>query len=256
MLTLAQQSFDWRGPLEEALASVIDFVPKAIAFLAILLIGRWVAKLIQKGVTALLAKIRFDDVMDRAGIGGPLENAGFADSGRFIALLVYYGLMLLVLQLALSVFGPNAINDALDSILAFLPKAVVAIAIIIITGIVANAVSRMLEPAFSNMEAGDILRKVVTGAIWVIGVFAALDQVDIAPAITTTLFTALVGSVSLILVIKFGVGGIWAARDRFWPAVYDRFSAESDRAQLGGTTAPQRGGTTPPPTPPTPPTTP
>ena len=24
-----------------------------------------------------------------------------------------------------------------------------------------------------------------------------------------------------ILVIKFGIGGIWAARDRFWPKVYD-----------------------------------
>lgn len=243
MATLAQSSFDWRGPLEDAFGSVVDFVPKAIAFLAILLIGRWIARLIQKGVTTLLAKINFDDVMDRAGIGGPLENAGFADSGRFIALLVYYGLMLLVLQLALSVFGPNAIDDALNSILAFLPKAVVAIAIVIITGVIAKAVSDMLEPAFANVEAGDILRRVVTAAIWVIGVFAALDQIDIAADITSTLFTALIGSLSLILVIKFGVGGIWAARDRFWPAVYDKFSAEAGKVG---------GGDTPPSTPPSP----
>lgn len=222
MLTLAQVTFDWRGPLENALNNVVEFIPKALAFLAILLIGRIIAKLIQRAVTALLEKIRFDDVMDRAGLGTPLENAGFADSGRFLALLVYYGLMLLVLQLALSVFGPNAINDALTAIVAFLPKAVVAIAIIIVTGVVARAVGRMLEPVFANVGAGDLLRRIVTAAIWVIGVFAALDQVEVAATVTDTLFTALVGSLALILVIKFGVGGIWAARDRFWPAVYDR----------------------------------
>ncbi|MCP5029774.1 MAG: hypothetical protein GY929_26175, partial [Actinomycetia bacterium] len=37
-----------------------------------------------------------------------------------------------------------------------------------------------------------------------------------------TTFTVFMGSIGAIVVIKFGVGGIWAARDRFWPAVYDR----------------------------------
>ena len=39
--------------------------------------------------------------------------------------------------------------------------------------------------------------------------------------VVDTLFQALIGSLAFILVIKFGVGGIWAARDRFWPKVYD-----------------------------------
>jgi hypothetical protein len=32
-------------------------------------------------------------------------------------------------------------------------------------------------------------------------------------------------SLGAIMVIKFGVGGIWAARDRFWPGVYDAVGA-------------------------------
>ncbi len=216
------QSFDWRGPLEDTWGSVADIVPKIIAFLVILLIGRWIAKLIQKLVTKLLAAVKFDQVMDRAGLGGPLERSGFADSGRFIALIVYYGLMLLVLQLALSVFGPNAIQSALDGVVAFIPKLIVAIAILVITGLVVNAVNGIFAPAYENLDFGEILQKAVTIGLWMIGVFAALEQVEVAEDVVDTLFTAIVSSLSLILVIKFGVGGIWEARDRFWPAVYDR----------------------------------
>ena len=42
----------------------------------------------------------------------------------------------------------------------------------------------------------------------------SVDTVD-------TLFQTVTYSLGAILVIKFGVGGVWAARDRFWPAGYD-----------------------------------
>lgn len=69
-----------------------------------------------------------------------------------------------------------------------------------------------------------MLTTVATSAIWVLVVFAAIDHIEIASDIVETLFTAIVGSLGLILVIKFGVGGIWAARDHSWPAVYRKFS--------------------------------
>jgi hypothetical protein len=46
--------------------------------------------------------------------------------------------------------------------------------------------------------------------------------------IVDTLFQAIMASLSLILVIKFDVGGIWAARDRFCPAVYDKVAGTND----------------------------
>ena len=56
-----------------------------------------------------------------------------------------------------------------------------------------------------------------------------------------TLFQAVVYGLFLILVIKFGVGGIWAARDRFWPTVYDGIAAQRS------STGPGSGHTTPAP---------
>ncbi len=215
---------DFDGILNDTFSDLADFVPKLIAFILILVIGMFVAKLIRRAVGTVLTKIGFDKYIDKAGIGAPLERAGFADSGRFVAQIIYYLIGLLVLKLSLSAFGENDISEALDGLIAFIPKLIVAIVIIIVTGLVANAVGNMIRPALGDLSYGSLLGKVATVAIWTIGIFAAIDQIEFAQDIVDILFTALVGSLSAILVLQFGIGGIWAARDRFWPNVYDRLS--------------------------------
>ena len=98
----------------------------------------------------------------------------------------------------------------------------------IITGAVANAVRQLVAPAVAHLGAGELLKKTAFVAIWVIAGFAALDQLDAAGDVVDTLFQTTVYSLGLIVVIKFGVGGIWAARDRFWPAVYGQVSVKSE----------------------------
>ena len=215
---------DFDGIFTETFGDLADFVPKLIAFLLILFIGMFIARLIRRAVGTLLNKIKFDSYIDKAGIGAPLERAGFSDSGKFLAQIIYYLIGLLVLKLSLSAFGENDISDALDGMIAFIPKLIVAIVIVIITGLVANAVANMIRPGLANVDYGETISKIAVGAIWMIGIFAAIDQIEFAENIVDTLFTAIVGSLSAILVLKFGIGGIWSARDRFWPNVYDRLS--------------------------------
>ncbi len=220
---------DFDSIFTDTLSDIAAFIPDLIAFLLIFLIGWFIARWIRRGLSAVLRRIRFDEYIDRSGIGAPLERAGFSDSGQFIAMIVYYLIMLLVLKLALGSFGENDISTALDGLILFIPKLIVAIAIVIVTGLVANAVGNMIRPALAGTSSGHLLTTLATSAIWVIGIFAAIDQIGFARDIVDTLFTALVGSLGLIMVIKFGVGGIWAARDYFWPAVYRKLGA-------GGTT--------------------
>lgn len=219
---------DFDTAFTDAFTDLAGFVPKLIAFLVVLVVGLFVAKWIRRIITSLLRKIQFDSYLDKAGIGAPLERAGFADSGKLVAQLLYYLIAIVVLQLALSAFGDNPVSDALNDLIGFIPRLVVAIAIIIITGLVANTVKDLIGPALANVDFGPLAGRIAVGAIWMIGVFAAIDQIQFAEDIVDTLFTAIVGSLSFILIIKFGVGGIWAARDHFWPAVYSRVSGSDE----------------------------
>lgn len=248
-------SFDWRGPLEDTFGMIADFVPRLLLFLVILLVGLFVARWIRRLVERLLKAINFDTYIDRSGIGGPLERAGYADSGRFVAQIIYYLIVLLVLQMAFNVFGDNPITDALEGLVAWLPKLVVGIVLVIIGGLVANVVGDLVRGATAGQPYGPFVTRLATIGVWLFFGLAALDQIEIGQDVVDVLTTAVFASLSAILIIKFGVGGIWAARDRFWPGVYDTLFGEGRDVADAAPTAPTT--TTAPATPPstaTPPT--
>jgi hypothetical protein len=207
----------------DAWTNITKFVPKLIGALAILIIGWIIAKIIRKVIHRVLTKLKFDDIVDKSGLGGHIEKAGWADSAALLATLLYYAVMVTVLKLAIGAFGSNDTQGVFDDIIAFIPKLVVALIIVVLTGAVANAVRSLVGPAVDQISYGNFIERVVVGVIWTVGIFAALDQIQVAEAI--------VASLSLILVIKFGVGGIWSARDRFWPAVYDKVAGANDEPE-------------------------
>ena len=231
-------AIDWTQGFQDAWDDVAAFVPKLIAAIAVFVIGWIIAKMIRKVIVRVLDKIKLDSYVDKAGIGAPLERAGYPNSVDLIGKIIYFGLMLLVLQLAVNVFGDSDIANAIDDMVAFIPKLIVAIVIVIITGAIANTVRELIAPAVAHLSSGDLLKKAAFVGIWLIGGFAALDQLQVAKDVVDTLVETIVYSLGLIIVIKFGVGGIWSARDRFWPAVYNQVSSESSVAPAAPATAP------------------
>jgi len=205
---------------------LFGFLPALIGFLAILLIGWWVARVLSDLVARLFKTINLDHYLDQAGLGGTLDRAGYADSGRFVAKLFFYMLMLLVLKLAFGALDIDALNEPFDQLIAWIPKAIVALALIVIGGIVANVVRDLVRSVTTGQSYSNLVTNAAGVGVWVIFGLAALDQAGIAADVIDTLTTTVFASLGAIIVIKFGVGGIWAARDRFWPAVYDNIAVQ------------------------------
>ena len=63
--------------LNDALRSVALFVPKLVAFLAILIIGFFVAKLIGKAVDKVLERVGFDKAVERGGVKRALAKSKY-----------------------------------------------------------------------------------------------------------------------------------------------------------------------------------
>lgn len=222
---LAQIELD--DSIQQTLDDVATFVPKLVGAIIIFVIGWFVARMIRRMFHALLTRVNFDKLVDRSGLGAHVERAGYPDSGALLAKIVYWGLMLIVLKLTIGVFGENPVQDALDDIIDYIPNVFVAIVIIVLTGAIANIVRELVGAAVSHLEYDRTITGFVTGVVWFIGGFAALDQLAVAEDVVDTLFQYSVGAFFAILVIKFGIGGIWSARDRFWPGVYDRFADDA-----------------------------
>jgi len=190
--------------LTDLVRTVAAFVPKFVAFLLILLIGLFVAKLLAKAIGKVLQKAGFDRAVERGGIKKALDKSSF-DASDIVSKLVYYTLALFVLQLAFGVFGPNPISALITSVIAFLPKVIVAIIIIVVASAIAAAVKTLIEGTLGGLSYGKALANIAAVFILGLGVIAALNQIDVATTVTTPVLIAVLASLAGVIIV--GVGG-------------------------------------------------
>ena len=208
--------------------SVASFVPKLVAFLLILLIGYFVAKAIGKAIGKILERIGFDRAVERGGVKKALAKSAY-DASDIVGKLIYYALLLFVLQLAFGVFGPNPISDLLTGVIAFLPKAIVAIIIIVVASAIAAAVRELITTALGGLSYGKTLATIAAVFILGLGIIAALNQVGIATTVTTPILIAVLATIGGILVVGVG-GGLVKPMQHRWESYLT--SAENEAPKL------------------------
>lgn len=207
-------AIDLEGGLEQAWTDIATFVPKLLGFLVILLIGYFVAKALSKLADAVLERVGFDGWVERGSLGQAFRRSKF-DPSDLIGLIVFWAVFLLVLQLAFGVFGPNPVSQLLTAIIAYLPNVLVAVIILVIAGAIARAVTDVLTGALGSVQGGQWMARAAGVAILVIGIFAALNQLEIAPEIVNGLFYAILVAIVGSAIVAVGGGGI-RTMQRYW----------------------------------------
>lgn len=226
-----------RSALGAALSDIATFVPRFIAFLAVLLIGWMVAKAIQKATDAILERVGFDRLVERGGVKKALSRSRY-DASSLLSKVVYYVVMLFVLQLSFGVFGPNPVSEMLNRVVAYLPNVFAAGIIVIVGAAIAAGVADLVSAATGSLSYGKWLAGAASTAILVITAFAALDQLNIAPAIVNGLFFAILAIVVGVTVVSFGGAGIMPLRE-YWDRLLGRIDREAPRMAEAAREAPQ-----------------
>jgi mechanosensitive ion channel-like protein len=205
---------NWGEALLTSLASglVVLFaaVPRIIGFLAILIIGWIIAAAVAGAVTAILRTVKFNDVARRSGFSGFVQNMGIRkDASAFIADLVKWFVRLIVLVSAFDALGLPAVSQVLQQLLLWLPNLVVALVILVLAGLAANALAGLVRGATAEAGLGnpDLLATVARVAVWGFAIVVAVNQIGIATTLVNTLFMGLVGALALALGLAFGLGG-------------------------------------------------
>jgi hypothetical protein len=219
---------EFQTGVSNAWANVITFVPKLLAAAVVLLVGYLVAKTIAKVLTTILERVGFDRAVDRGGLKQALTNSNY-DPSDLIANLAFWLIVLVTLQIAVGLFGPNPVSDLLRGLIAYLPNVLVAIVILVLAAAIAKAVADLLANLLSSRSGGPVLATGAGVAIAVVGVFAALDQLRIAPRIVTGLWYALLAILVGSAVVAIGGGGI-RTMQRYWERA--AATAEQRRPEL------------------------
>ncbi|MFF8847196.1 hypothetical protein ACF08N_31525 [Streptomyces sp. NPDC015127] len=231
-------SINFGQGITDAWSAVAKFIPKFLAFLAILIIGWFIAKAIAKVADRLLRKVGFERMAERSGISNTLRDAKY-DATGIICKILYYAVLLIALQLAFGVFGPNPVSTMINGIVSWIPKAIVACVIVVVAMAIARAVRDIVQGALGETSYGRVLATVAWGFIVALGVIAALSQAQIATAVTGPVLIAVLAAMAGIVIVGVGGGLINPMRER-WERWLATAEAESGRAK-DTLTAYQRG---------------
>lgn len=225
-----------KSALTSGLTSIATFVPKLVVFLVILLVGWIIAKAIAKAINALLEKAGFDKAVERGGIKKALSGSKM-DASDIVGKLVYYFLMLFVLQLAFGVFGPNPISDLLTQIITFIPSLIVAIIIIVVAAAIAAAVKTLIDGTLGGLSYGKVLSGLASAFILFLGVVAALNQIGVAATVTTPVLITVLATLAGVIIVGAG-GGLIKPMQTRWESYLTKAEEEAPKIREHAANAP------------------
>jgi hypothetical protein len=236
-----------KSSLQDALDSLIGFLPNLLGCLILLLIGFVVAKIAAAVVRKVLQKLDVDQHLHGSDAHRYVERViPGASPSNGIARVVFWLVFVFFLTSAIGALKIPAVTMFMNQVLAYLPNVIVAIVIFVAAALIAGAVAAGVAKVMGDTPTGKIVATIVPALVMVIAMFMILNQLQIAEEIVSIAFAATMGALALGLALAFGLGGRDVARQLLEEAYSKRGQVKQQVKQdaaTGRVRAEQRVGT-------------
>ncbi|MDE2040830.1 MAG: hypothetical protein KGI59_00355 [Patescibacteria group bacterium] len=205
---------NWGDALTQSLINVwygvASFVPNLILAIVILAIGWIFAVLMEKLVESIIKSLKVDAALKSAGVEDVVKRAGHnLNSGMFVGVLVKWFVIVVFLMAAFDMLGLARVTEFLQSVVDYLPQVIVAVLILMVAVIVANAMHKVVlaSARAASLKSAELLGRITKWAIWIFAIIAALFQLGIAPGLLMLIVQGFIVAVGLAVGLSFGLGG-------------------------------------------------
>jgi hypothetical protein len=215
------------GTVDDGFAVFFAWLPHVLGFLAILLIGYIVAKLVAGIVRRATHRAGLDRAVHRQ-IGGSYIQRVIQSPSGLLGTLTFWALWLSAISLAVSVLGVDALKNFVASVWSYLPNVLAAVLIFLVAGAIAGAVVTLAKRVLGDTPLGKIVATAAPILIMSIATFMILDQLKIAHNIVVITYAALMGAIALGAALAFGLGGRDVAA-RMLESAYEKGQENKDQ---------------------------
>jgi hypothetical protein len=198
--------FSIRSSIDHGFDVFFAWLPRAIGFIAVVLIGYIIAKVVGNLVYRLTHRAGLDRTV-HSGTGGNLIQRAVPNPSRLLGRIAFWALFLGALSIAASVLGIKALTSFVGAVWAYIPNVIAALLIFLIAGAVAAAVVTLVQRTMGDTPLGKIVATAVPILVMTIATFMILEQLKIAHDIVVTTYTLLLGAIALGAALAFGLGG-------------------------------------------------
>lgn len=202
--------------LIKTLTDIINFIPRLVNGLIILLIGYLISVLVRWTLRLIFRGIRLDQLTHRTGINNAMSGLGVRTPlSEIIAQVVFFFLLLSFATSAVSLMGLAALADLLQSVLRFVPRAISAAILVIFGSMLARFLGNMITAVSDNMNIthGKALGKIIEYVIVAFVVVLAISTLGVDTTILTTSLTIIIAAAGLAIALTFASGSRESARN-------------------------------------------
>ncbi len=226
-----------RGSWTNFLYGLQVYLPRVLAALSILIVGWLIAWMLSYALRHVLRWLRFDRLAQRAGISDMLKRVGFAPAITLIASTVFWMVWIMFLLSGVAALGMAGMDGLAVQFIAFLPRILVAVAIVAVGLVTANFAWRatLLASVNASLPSARTVSSLVRWLIIVLAIAMALEQIGVAKTVVLTAFAIAFGALMLGLGIAIGIGGAPIARrviERQFPDRTDAAKEKDDMSHL------------------------
>jgi hypothetical protein len=194
--------------IQQGADAFFGFVPNLIAFLVILIVGYFIAKLVGAVVRKALEKLGLDKALHESDAKQYVDRISpDASPSAAVGKIIFYLVFVFVLTAAIGALKIPAVTAFMNQVLAYLPNVVAAIVIFVVAAALAGAVAAGVSKLLGDTPTGKVVATAVPAIVMLIATFMVLNQLKIAPEIVQITYTALLGTVALASALAFGLGG-------------------------------------------------
>ena len=232
--------------LAKIVYDIVNFIPRLVNGLVILLVGCVVALVVRWLVRAVLRRAGFDPLVERAGLTGALKGLGVkAPLSGILAQAVFVLLLLSFLITSTRVMGLEPVAQVFEKLLAFLPTLIAALVVFLIGGVAAKFVGSTVTAlsAGAGVNGPARLGKIVQYLVSLFVFIIALGVLGMDTALLVTAVTIMIGAFGLALSLALGLGarGVvrhvpagYYVRQRFRPGQAIVYEDVSGAVGVGG----------------------
>ena len=199
------------SPLHSAVnnfvAQISAYAPSILGAIFILVMGVFIAKLIERLIVQGLKIISLDRIAEQVQISTVLTRGGIRRKlSELIGAIIYWLIVLAFVMTALNALNLTVAAQLFQQIVGFLPNVIAAVFILIVGAFAAAFLSATVRTAASNagIFQAHLLGQAVQTIVIVFTFVAALQQLQIK--FVGEVFLILLAGVSLGAAVAFGLG--------------------------------------------------
>jgi hypothetical protein len=191
----------------DSAAQLWAVLPALLGAALIFIAGYLVARRFERWVDQWLSRMDFNRMAEAGGLREAVDRTGARlDPVHAVGKLVFWLLMLIVTMLASAALGLESINEMFGIMISFIPSLVSAIVVVVLGLVIGEFLRGLILATAGTVEGVPTLANVAKGAVLLVAIFMALEQVGVAQEIVVSGFTLVLGAVALAVGLAFGLG--------------------------------------------------